>query len=98
MPVVRHARRSHGLRVAVIGTGTLDSLPHNGVVVTLLAVCGSKHREGYRDIVITAIVGPITRACRRDRAGLRARLVLIHRDLSIREETLLETPAFEASE
>ena len=27
-------------RVAVIGAGTLDSLPHNGAVVTLLAVCG----------------------------------------------------------
>ena len=30
-------------RVAVIGAGTLDSLPHNGAVVTLLAVCGSTH-------------------------------------------------------
>jgi hypothetical protein len=39
--------------------GHLDSLPHNGTVVTLLAVCGSKHRESYRDIVMTAIVGPI---------------------------------------
>jgi len=46
-------------RVAVIGAGTLDSLPHNGAVVTLLAVCGSKHRESYRDIVVVAIVGPI---------------------------------------
>ena len=46
-------------RVAVIGAGTLDSLPHNGAVVTLLAVCGSKHRESYRDIVMAAIVGPI---------------------------------------
>ena len=46
-------------RVAVIGAGTLDSLPHNGAVVTLLAVCGSTHREGYRDIVIVGIVGPI---------------------------------------
>ncbi|MBV9481191.1 GntP family permease [Bradyrhizobium sp.] len=43
-------------RVAVVGAGTLDSLPHNGAVVTLLAVCGSTHRESYRDIVI---VGPI---------------------------------------
>jgi H+/gluconate symporter-like permease len=43
----------------VIGAGTLDSLPHNGAVVTLLAVCGSKHRQSYRDIVMTAIVGPI---------------------------------------
>ena len=46
-------------RVAVIGAGTLDSLPHNGAVVTLLAVCGSKHRESYRDIVMVAIAGPI---------------------------------------
>ncbi|MBN9007198.1 MAG: GntP family permease [Rhizobiales bacterium] len=44
-------------RVAVIGSGTLDSLPHNGAVVTLLAVCGSTHRESYRDIVIVGIVG-----------------------------------------
>jgi H+/gluconate symporter-like permease len=46
-------------RVAVIGAGTLDSLPHNGAVVTLLAVCGSTHREGYRDIILVGIVGPI---------------------------------------
>ena len=32
-------------RVAVIGAGTLDSLPHNGAVVTLLAVCGSHPRQ-----------------------------------------------------
>jgi H+/gluconate symporter-like permease len=46
-------------RVAVIGSGTLDSLPHNGAVVTLLALCGLTHREGYRDIVMVAIVGAI---------------------------------------
>ena len=44
-------------RVAVIGSGTLDSLPHNGAVVTLLAVCGSTHRESYLDMVMTCIVG-----------------------------------------
>ena len=46
-------------RVAVISAGTLDSLPHNGAVVTLLAVCGSTHRESYRDIVMVAIVGAL---------------------------------------
>jgi H+/gluconate symporter-like permease len=46
-------------RVAVIGSGTLDILPHNGAVVTLLAVCGSTHWESYRDIVMVGIVGPI---------------------------------------
>jgi len=46
-------------RVAVIGAGTLDSLPHNGAVVTLLAVCGSTHGESYLDIVMVGIVGAI---------------------------------------
>jgi H+/gluconate symporter-like permease len=46
-------------RVAAIGSGTLDSLPHNGAVVTLLAVCGSTHRESYLDIVMVAIVGAL---------------------------------------
>ena len=46
-------------RVAVIGSGTLDSLPHNGAVVTLLALCGLTHRESYFDIVMVGIVGAI---------------------------------------
>lgn len=46
-------------RVAVIGAGTLDSLPHNGAVVTLLAVCGTTHKDSYLDIVMVAIVGAI---------------------------------------
>ena len=46
-------------RVAVIGSGTLDALPHNGAVVTLLSVCGTTHRESYSTIIIAVIVGPI---------------------------------------
>jgi H+/gluconate symporter-like permease len=46
-------------RVAVIGAGTLDSLPHNGAVVTLLAVCGSTHGKSYFDIVMVGIVGAL---------------------------------------
>ncbi|PJA60134.1 MAG: transporter [Rhodobacterales bacterium CG_4_9_14_3_um_filter_71_31] len=46
-------------RVAVIGSGTLDSLPHNGAVVTMLAVCGCTHRESYLDIVMAAVVGAL---------------------------------------
>jgi len=46
-------------RVAVISAGTLDTLPHNGAVVTLLAVCGSTHGKSYFDIVMAGIVGPI---------------------------------------
>ncbi len=46
-------------RVAAIAAGTLDSLPHNGAIVTLLAVCGSTHKESYFHVAMTVIVGPI---------------------------------------
>jgi H+/gluconate symporter-like permease len=46
-------------RIAVMSAGTLDSLPQNGAVVTILAVCGSTHSESYFDIVMAAIVGPV---------------------------------------
>jgi len=46
-------------RVAVIGAGTLDSLPHNGAVVTLLAVCGATHKTSYLDIVVAVMIGPM---------------------------------------
>lgn len=46
-------------RVAVIASGTLDSLPHNGAVVTMLAVCGCTHRESYLDIVMVAVLGAL---------------------------------------
>jgi H+/gluconate symporter-like permease len=45
-------------RVATVGAGTLDSLPHNGAVAVLLAVCGSTHRQSYWNIAAVAIVGP----------------------------------------
>ena len=43
-------------RVAVIGSGTLDILPHNGAVVSLLSICGLTHRDSYFDIVMVGIV------------------------------------------
>ena len=46
-------------RVAVIGSGTLDSLPHNGAVVTLLSVCGSNHRRAHKDMFIVGVVSAI---------------------------------------
>jgi H+/gluconate symporter-like permease len=46
-------------RIAVIGSGTLDALPHNGAVVTLLSVCGATHRDSYSDIIMAVIVGPV---------------------------------------
>jgi H+/gluconate symporter-like permease len=46
-------------RIAVMSAGTLDSLPHNGAVVTLLAVCGVTHRESYADLFVVAIIGAL---------------------------------------
>jgi H+/gluconate symporter-like permease len=46
-------------RVATISAGTLDSLPHNGEVVSLLAVCGLSHGQSYFDMVMVGIVGAI---------------------------------------
>ena len=61
----REIASSHGIdlglmhRVAVIGAGTLDTLPHNGAVVTLLAVCGATHKTSYLDIVVAGMIGPL---------------------------------------
>ncbi|WP_342712427.1 GntP family permease [Bradyrhizobium sp. B124] len=46
-------------RVAVIGSGTLDILPHNGAVVSLLAICGLRHRDSYLDIVMVGIASSV---------------------------------------
>jgi H+/gluconate symporter-like permease len=43
-------------RVASMASGGMDTLPHNGAVITLLAVTGLTHKQSYRDIfTITCI-------------------------------------------
>ncbi len=43
-------------RVASMASGGMDTLPHNGAVITLLTVTGLTHRQAYFDIfVITCI-------------------------------------------
>jgi H+/gluconate symporter-like permease len=37
-------------RVASMASGGMDTLPHNGAVITLLAVTGLTHRQSYGDI------------------------------------------------
>jgi H+/gluconate symporter-like permease len=46
-------------RVATLAAGSLDTLPHNGAVVSLLAVCGLTHSESYLDMLIVGIVGAV---------------------------------------
>lgn len=37
-------------RVASMASGGMDTLPHNGAVITLLVICGLTHRQSYKDI------------------------------------------------
>jgi H+/gluconate symporter-like permease len=46
-------------RVTSIATGGLDALPHNGAVITLLAICKLTHRQSYGDILVVAVLVPL---------------------------------------
>ncbi|SFG23776.1 GntP family permease [Neptunomonas qingdaonensis] len=46
-------------RITAIATGGLDALPHNGAVVTLLAICGLTHRDSYGDLAMVAVIFPL---------------------------------------
>lgn len=46
-------------RVTAVATGGLDSLPHNGAIITLLAICKLTHRDSYADIFVVALVVPL---------------------------------------
>ena len=43
-------------RVAAMASGGMDTLPHNGAVITLLAVTGLTHRQSYKDIFAITLV------------------------------------------
>lgn len=43
-------------RVAAMASGGMDTLPHNGAVITLLAVTGLSHRQAYKDIFAITVV------------------------------------------
>ena len=43
-------------RIASMASGGMDTLPHNGAVITLLAVTGLTHRKSYVDIFAVTLV------------------------------------------
>ena len=43
-------------RIASMASGGMDTLPHNGAVITLLAVTGLTHRQAYKDIFVITII------------------------------------------
>ena len=46
-------------RVAAMASGGMDTLPHNGAVITLLAVTGLTHRQSYKDIFVITVIKTI---------------------------------------
>ena len=46
-------------RVVAVASGGMDTLPHNGAVITLLAVTGMTHKESYIDIGMNTVIIPL---------------------------------------
>lgn len=46
-------------RFAAIAAGSLDKLPHNGALITILTVSQCTHKESYRDIFVVSILIPM---------------------------------------
>lgn len=43
-------------RVIAMAAGGMDTLPHNGAIITLLFVTGLTHRQAYKDIFVITII------------------------------------------
>ena len=46
-------------RIASMASGGFDTMPHNGAVITLLAICGLTHKESYLDIGMVSLCIPV---------------------------------------
>ncbi len=46
-------------RVTALSSGGFDALPHNGAVITLLAITGLTHKTSYGDIFMVAVAIPV---------------------------------------
>lgn len=47
-------------RVSSMASSGLDSLPHNGAVITLLMICGLNHKQSYFDIFMVTLLIPLS--------------------------------------
>lgn len=46
-------------RIAVMASGCMDTLPHNGAVITLLGICQLTHRQAYSHVAMVTLVFPL---------------------------------------
>lgn len=49
-------------RVASVASGGLDSLPHNGAVITILVASKLTHKEAYKHIFAVSVIAPLIAA------------------------------------
>ncbi|WP_053217009.1 GntP family permease [Virgibacillus senegalensis] len=66
LPILAPIYMSQGLdpgamhRVSALASGGIDSLPHNGYVVTTVrAICGESHRRAYKPIFMVSVIVPL---------------------------------------
>lgn len=45
-------------RITAVACGGLDTMPHNGAVITLLAITGMRHKDSYANIGMCTVVIP----------------------------------------
>ena len=46
-------------RIATLGSGGIDSLPHCGAVIAMFTIMGLKHKEAYKDIFVVTVAIPV---------------------------------------
>jgi H+/gluconate symporter-like permease len=46
-------------RVATMASGCMDTLPHNGAVISLLVICNLTHKTSYKYIAMNTVVFPL---------------------------------------
>lgn len=49
-------------RIATMASGGFDALPHNGAVITILAVVGLTHKDAYKHIFVVSVIAPVLAA------------------------------------
>jgi len=58
--LARGVDAEHLHRVVAISSGALDSLPHNGYVVTTIrAICGESHANAYWPVAVVTVLVPV---------------------------------------
>lgn len=50
-------------RICAMAAGGLDSLPHNGTIITTQEVMGSNYKESYWTLFVVSVIIPLIVVC-----------------------------------